>query len=71
MATAGSAEQRQLERAKRLYEKAWRESQNARKESKAGAKLSISTEVDNVSDRLSASEWKSVQSAVAEYKKLN
>lgn len=65
----GSKEARQLEQVKRAFDKAYKTS-NATTET--DTKYSFNKKTDSkVADRLSSNEWNSVQSAVANHKKLN
>lgn len=67
--TAGSKEAKQLEKVKRAFEKAYKTSNTT---TEADTKYSFNKKADSkVADRLSSNEWNSVQSAVANHKKLN
>lgn len=69
MATAGSSEARQLEKAKRMFEKVYRETSNIKADTET--KHWMQETVTNVSDKLNSSECEQVKSAVANHTKLN
>lgn len=65
--TAGSKEARELEKVKRTFEKAYKETANAQ----SGTKYMLQKEVKNVAERLSGREWNQVKEAVSNYNNLN
>ena len=68
VATAGSKEAKELEKVKKAFEKAYRESGKATSDTK----YSLNKVTDEkVADRLTPSEWKFIKSSVGNHKNLN
>ena len=70
LATAGSKEARQLEKVKKTFDKAFKESDSNRTDN--NVTYSLNNILDSkVADRLNPSEWNQLKTIVAEHEKLN